>query len=1473
MPDTTEQLPWYKQFLKNWGRRTSPVSDRTTTEQITPVDVRKYYEASDMDFYLGMSEQMRKTAYYKDFPSYGKDTGAIKLNQLSPQDRLGKNTVTFNRAPEETTYDETSLQDWVNQYEVSLKDIENTPWSEMSVEQQGQKIQKIIMEWGPLSFVGGFGSPSALRYALGPAAKGTGATAVAAGVGRKILTPLAKGEYSFNKIASNLVKTVGEKLPQVLTRNAAPKVAKSVVGDIAKVTEEKGGATFNLVTAKNLAGEKLFAVSAFPERAYTSTGAKLTKSELSEFITKNSDLLSRSDVSVGTWFDKDINKVVADIVITTPNKKSALSYATAHNQKAIYDLASGKEISIMRHYGETARTTVSPEFMGTGQSGSESKMLQEYKDVYDKGGFAKRSYWYEAGQKEEPRFAGKAVSFAERPGKVYDAATATPAEQQAFEAKKAELLQGFRSQFGENFGNLGQQGSEVEYATAKALGYEGYAARGGVVTTFGPTEAITPVKFNLTPQAPVIAKPKPMWRTGDVVKAKIGGSYSSFGLANKKDLEAMAFEPNALKSALQFMAKAPGASKALRVLSPQMIEKIPTAADEKIWGEGITALHKVWRAKILHAQASDITNRQGQQLLSKLYRVGNSKDIFGLTPEGIVTKGVKSKPGTESIFIMDVLSKPNNYYWEDPVALQYAKVYNQIGSLQTKSLTKAGVKFPEIELGEGEFYVSRRAAGVVNEDGSQTILEKAKAIPGGMQIGSKPYYFKARDPRSQQEMFKQAGIIYEGPEETMKARLRATGKLLANSLVVDDLKSLGTFAGEKGFRAVMQDGTINLPAFRGYVLKPELAEATSTANKLFAPEKDVVDHLLKIGDDVNAAVRFVQTGFDPGFYAVNYQLAATQPITYARGIAKGMQVFSNPQVINAYRARPDVVALWNKMGQTTLAGLEATDITQAARGAGLITKVPLLNKLGSRFEKTFEFIGYYYRTEMAMALEPTASKRGITGLQQLADHLNHLTAVVNTESMGVPARQRLIEGTTFYAARMKRAAFALFLDAAQGGIRGDLARKALGKWMAGAAAAFTGLAYATGQEERLNPNHPQSIFRPDGGGFLNIKVGNMWVGVGGMARQMLRLGGEIGQAMVTGDDPLEKTKNLSGAFATWYRSSASPLVGIAWDVISGRDFLGNRLDTLGEKAAAEAQQFLPFGVATGLDFILSDVEPKIGAIAGGVEWVGFPTRPVSLYDKLTATQLDLLKNTELTTIDGNPVTKWDDLNEGQIHDLEVKNPELSALEQQISAQYYLNTAAEPSRAWFNAKNSVADKYSQQMLNLVQQLKAGDIDTYEFFKQRSIIKAENRAGKAVAWAMRLDLEGLTDEQKEEQYRENQKPEDTAMDDYQEVWANPVIGKYGVIDWDATKKASDFFLEQLPPEIRDYILKHNNDYLDYLPDEVKAIELEIKQIAAEGSGWSDLGGGGGGYKPRTGTTATSTSYQSPEREPYKPRATAK
>ena len=129
----------------------------------------------------------------------------------------------------------------------------------------------------------------------------------------------------------------------------------------------------------------------------------------------------------------------------------------------------------LTHYGRPGREEISPEGFSQGpNAGTERKFYENNKPLFsEKEGLAKRSYWYAPGQFVEPRFErfGEPYKIAEDL-KIFDPTKASPEDMKPFMDKRDEINQRLTKKWGFS-GNTEQGAQELDYAAAKALGYDG----------------------------------------------------------------------------------------------------------------------------------------------------------------------------------------------------------------------------------------------------------------------------------------------------------------------------------------------------------------------------------------------------------------------------------------------------------------------------------------------------------------------------------------------------------------------------------------------------------------------------------------------------------------------------------------------------------------------------------------------------------------------------------------------------------------------------------------------------------------------------------------------------------------------------------------------------------------------------------------------------------------------------------------
>jgi hypothetical protein len=154
----------------------------------------------------------------------------------------------------------------------------------------------------------------------------------------------------------------GEATPEALEKSLKELAPIHEMPSQATAHNVNGGSTFH-PTKGDLNGTKHFAVGGEPEfknpdLKMVTDGKELTPAQIDEFSKRaavKAALEKHKDASVGTWYDKDTGKTTTELVKTPTNKAEAIKMGTKNGEKAIYDLANGKEI-------KTGGTGEAPDF-------------------------------------------------------------------------------------------------------------------------------------------------------------------------------------------------------------------------------------------------------------------------------------------------------------------------------------------------------------------------------------------------------------------------------------------------------------------------------------------------------------------------------------------------------------------------------------------------------------------------------------------------------------------------------------------------------------------------------------------------------------------------------------------------------------------------------------------------------------------------------------------------------------------------------------------------------------------------------------------------------------------------------------------------------------------------------------------------------------------------------------------------------
>ena len=336
-------------------------------------------------------------------------------------------------------------------------------------------------------------------------------------------------------------------------------------------------------------------------------------------------------------------------------------------------------------------------------------------------------------------------------------------------------------------------------------------------------------------------------------------------------------------------------------------------------------------------------------------------------------------------------------------------------------------------------------------------------------------------------------------------------------------------------------------------------------NKEFARDQS---KLIRNVSTVNDTIRTLKAGFDLG--AINIQLLPTMvayPKAWAKASKNMVSALLDPQTYHNYMARPDNQEIIRKMVHhgMNLEGIEY--------GAGIQRGAPLERVLPKAVTKRIEAIFTAPintgKVEIAKALAPSFEKAG--QLNELAMYLNNLTGTRSGLASGLGAEQRAIESTfLFFSPRMTRSALALVGDAAQGGLKGNEARKALASLAAANILIMGGLRLAT--EGKIE----EDFFDPTSGQFMSFKMFDRKVGFGGTHRSLVTTLAQSMKAAQT--DPsrfMDPTDRRNNPLTRWWAGRSSPVTGLLWDVVERRDFLGEPLDSPQAWGAWAAEKPVP----------------------------------------------------------------------------------------------------------------------------------------------------------------------------------------------------------------------------------------------------------------------------------------------------------
>ena len=401
------------------------------------------------------------------------------------------------------------------------------------------------------------------------------------------------------------------------------------------------------------------------------------------------------------------------------------------------------------------------------------------------------------------------------------------------------------------------------------------------------------------------------------------------------------------------------------------------------------------------------------------------------------------------------------------------------------------------------------------------------------------------------------------------------------------------------------EAEVQAPAFAGKAFPKEIAESL---RKTMDPE---FSNALAQVNKVQGVSRFFMLGGDISPMMIQlFFLIGENPRTYAKAAMGFVEALRDPSFLSRYFDLPENKAILQKYPGLRLTGQGKTEFTEALARGGLLgpdialrprgeaalktaalmvprayakTVGPTVRPFARGFEGALDVAGI----EMAKSLDhmgTTAAKRA-----DLAQFINKFRGVSSSARLGVGTRTRQLETLSLLAPQYNRAIAALLFDVVHGGLSGELARRALARGVVAAAAMAVAISWARGESleeigEHLNPSESE---------FMTWKVGNQNIGPGTKVRSVIQLFARSAKDPGTLTEPLPEPlgkgtpwgdyEYMRNPIIRFGRGLASPGVGGAWDLLSGKNFIGDpSRDGMLQMSETVAERFMYLWAQTAL---------------------------------------------------------------------------------------------------------------------------------------------------------------------------------------------------------------------------------------------------------------------------------------------------
>jgi len=646
-------------------------------------------------------------------------------------------------------------------------------------------------------------------------------------------------------------------------------------------------------------------------------------------------------------------------------------------------------------------------------------------------------------------------------------------------------------------------------------------------------------------------------------------------------------------------------------------------------------------------------------------------------------------------------------------------------------------------------------------------------------------------------------------------------------------------ARERAMTAGYEEAQIPAPAFSGKILTgPEAKETARTLRESFEPSFNKV---LGEVNKANAVARYFMLAGDYSPFTIQLIfLLGENPKIYGKAFGGAIRAMVNPKFQSKFLSRHK--ATIDKHPNLLISKGGATEFTEAmARGGWLSGKTSFRpeaeaywKSLGLFLPRAVGKVGGTVLTPFQRVFESSLDSAGIymaeayehlcTTPERTADvdqFINEFRGLTSSARIGISGKQRQLETFTLLAPRYNRAIAGLLFDLSRGNIRGHLARKSLIKGIAALCAIAVAISIARGEDEEEIIEH----FNPNSSMFFTWDVAGQKIGPGSKVRSLIKL---IAQSSSDPEELLEFS--MDNPALRFVRGNLAPVLGSSVDLITGRSYIGDptRDGMLSFSKEILAGNLLPIWVQSTL---MEGGDVKGRTWRGFAEFFGGRAYPEPLWDEVRKLREKYAKQ--------DFDIKYEDLNRAQIDKLKGNHPDLNELEEEARLEQ-AERGNEFEQAFYQMREEAIETRNTKLDEAATLLLNDSISKYDYDKERGYVRPYYSGGMSVLYGLRdrLDPKAIRDIQ--EWLSENQKPEDKAMDEYQEHRASLIEKADLPRDWDEIEAQCEKFLTKYPKKIQGYIEDNLSRWINDLPENAKQIELMRLQGIEDETWWDDYRG---------------------------------